>query len=89
MKRVLIYTDENHGSGPYVWDISTPELRDKSYRALFKMFKDDFDFYTELEGNEKVLFEMAQNGDIKSIERFMKLRKGYEYEDFDEIECQQ
>ncbi len=47
MKKILVY--ENRKCGPATWDISTPLLEEKAFRELFKILKNQWKVYYDLE----------------------------------------
>jgi len=47
VKQVLIY--ENRKTTPLVWDVSTPELKDKAFLSLFKVLDKDWEVYGDLD----------------------------------------
>ncbi|VVB80366.1 Uncharacterised protein [uncultured archaeon] len=50
MKKVLIY--ENRKCDPYIYDISTPELEEKSFLALFNVLDNEWSVYNDLDNLE-------------------------------------
>lgn len=89
MTEVLHY--ESRKFGPYSFDISTPEKRDRAYLALFLLF-DAIGFYDQgdMRKHEQALYDEAKGKQCaKSAEKLLIARKNgcCEYEtEWDELE---
>jgi hypothetical protein len=84
MKEVLV-AFEKHGCR--VFDISTPELKDKSYIALFKE-RDKEGYYSDLAEMDSSYYRDARKGDAKCTQRIIRNRSDYEYERTEEVEVE-
>lgn len=51
MKEVLVY--QNRKCDPEIWDISTPELKEKAYLGLFALLDESWQVYSDLEELEE------------------------------------
>ncbi len=86
MKKVLL-VKEKHGDS--VFDISTPELRDKTYLKVFNNF-DEEGFYEELNSMQSKLYEDAKKGDVVAARKIVTSRSGddFEHENVEEVEVE-
>jgi len=78
MKKVLIYDGDD---GVCVWDVSTPELKEKAFKSLFELLDGMFMYY-EFEGKQEEWCNDARKGDYTSILALLTDRKGYEHEEW-------
>jgi hypothetical protein len=79
MKKVLIYDD---GSGVMVWNVSTPQLKEKGLRSLFKYFDEELNLYCDLhDTGYQRWYKEAKAGDYDRILSLLENRKElFEYE---------
>lgn len=78
---ILVYS--NRKTDPIYWDISTPEQRATAFLDLFRILRDEWDVYAQINRSslrEQALFEQAGQGDGRAAERLLTLRKNDEYE---------
>jgi hypothetical protein len=84
MKNVLV-AHEKHGCR--IFDISTQELKDKSYLSLFKE-RDKEGYYSDLVEMASAYYTEARKGNAKSAQRIIRNRSDYEYERTEEVEVE-
>ncbi len=83
MKEILMY--ENRKSGTYIWDISTPELKDQAFLKLFRVLDEEWNVYFELKelkqpespGMSREEVEAMPEGSIResALEALLKYEK--------------
>lgn len=68
IKEVLVY--QNRKCDPEIWDISTPELKEKAFLGLFNLLDESWQVYSDLEELEE------PKKPSMTLEQIAKLPKG-------------
>ena len=81
MKKVLIHEGD---VGVDVWDVSTPELKEKAFKSLFRILDgEDYRVYEDLELPTHIRwYDEAKKGSYECLIALLEDRKSYEYEEW-------
>jgi hypothetical protein len=83
--KIVLVAYEKHGCR--IFDVSTPELKDKSYIALFKE-RDKEGYYSDLAEMDSSYYHDARKGNAKCAQRVIRMRDRHEYERTEEVEVE-
>lgn len=82
MKKILLYS--NRKCDPTWWDVSTPELEDSAFLALFKILDDEWQVYDEISmpAMQKPALAGARQGIAAAAKNLLRVRRWNEYENW-------
>jgi len=78
MENVLLYSNRKT-DGSYVWDVSTPELKEEAFADLFNMLDREWYMFEEYEKMQSKILDDARTGDAKAIKFMLDIIEGSEY----------